>query len=214
MIVSNRHPIIAQEGWLFIGVCIGLLIISLYIAIIVSPILLFLTIFLVYVYRDPQRKIPSAPLGLVSPIDGRIVSLDEVTNRFTGEESYRIGIMTNKLGVFALRSPIEGKMHKQFFDKSSGKSHYINWVQTDEGDNVIWEVNVKARTGSHCYVQPGERIGHGQRCGFLAFNSYVNLYVPLNSSLSFKLQESVLAGEDILASLVHNQGASIVVKTA
>jgi len=213
MIVSNKHSSVAKEGWLYIGVCASLGLVGVFLQNFISILFLILSLFLLYIYRDPLREIPSAPLGMVSPVDGKVVSIDQVKNKYTGELSYKIGIQGKKLGVFAIRSPIEGKLLKQLHETVDGKSRYINWVQTDEGDNILWDTELKRRSNAHCYVQPGERIGHGQRCGFIAFNSYVNLYIPVNSSLNVKIHETVLAGETILAHLVHNQGASIVAES-
>lgn len=210
MIVSNKHASIAKEGWLSIAVSFMLFLVSVFLQSFLSILFLILSLSLIYIYRDPAREIPSIPLGIVSPIDGKVVSVGKVDNKYTNELSYKIGIQGNKLGVFAIRSPIEGKLLKQLYETDRGKTRYINWVQTDEGDNILWDTQLKGRTNAHCYVQPGERIGHGQRCGFMLLNSYVNLYIPVNSSLNAKIHESVLAGESILAYLVHNQGASIV----
>lgn len=209
MIVSNKHPIIAKEGWLNIGVCSALILLSLLLHSALSLFFLFLLIFLFYLYRDPARKIPSIPLGMVSPVDGLIVSIEKVNNQYTGEPSQKITIKKNKLGVFAIRSPIEGKLFKQLHENLERTSRYTNWVKTDEGDNILWDAEVTGRTGVHCYVQPGERIGHGQRCGFLVLKSHVHLYIPINSSIDVKVGEQVFAGETIVAHLVHNQGASI-----
>ncbi|HFE37117.1 MAG TPA: hypothetical protein ENK06_01695 [Gammaproteobacteria bacterium] len=210
MIVSNKHPAIAKEGWLVIGIVAGLLFVSIFLSSALFALFGSFLVFLLYVYRDPARKIPSAPLGIVSPADGRIVSIARVENKYTNAPSYRIAIKKNKMGVFAIRCPIEGKLHKQLQEKASGVYRYIDWVQTDEGDNILWDSEVRSPTIAHCYVQSGERIGHGQRCGFLLFNSHVNLCIPINSSLNVKVHDTVRAGESIIAHLFHNQGASIV----
>ena len=210
MIVSNKHPAIAKEGWLYIGVLSALSIAGLYLQTIpLFVVLSCLTVLLIYIYRDPSRQIPSSPLGVVSPVDGQILSIEEVENKQLNELFQLVVIKNNRLGVFAIRSPIEGKLFKQFAIQKSRDYRYINWVQTDEGDNILWEVGVRTSTNAHCYVQPGERIGHGQRCGFLALNSHVNVYIPLNSSIDVKIGDQVLAGESIIAHLVHNNGASI-----
>ena len=213
MIVSNKHPAIAKEGWLYIGVLLALSAAGLYLQTMTLFVVLFcLTLLLFYIFRDPIRIIPSIPLGIVSPIDGKILSIEEVENKDLNESFQRLVIQNNKLGVFAIRSPIEGKLFKQFAIKKSRDFRYINWVQTDEGDNILWEVGVRTSSNAHCYVQPGERIGQGQRCGFLALNSHVNVYIPLKASIAVKVSDNVLAGESIIAQLVHNNGASITAK--
>ncbi|MDH5370470.1 MAG: phosphatidylserine decarboxylase family protein, partial [Gammaproteobacteria bacterium] len=72
----SRHPIIAKEGWGLI------LFVSLIIAAIhhfagdYAAVLWLLPLLLLWFYRDPSRKLPSQPLGLVSPVNG-IVELAE-----------------------------------------------------------------------------------------------------------------------------------------
>jgi len=210
MIVSNKHSVVAKEGRLAIVFCLVLLFASFFVYSLLSLAILIVLFFLLYLYRDPARHIPSAPLGIVSPVDGEVISIDQVYNSHTKDAMFKIGIRKNKMGVFAIRSPIEGKLIKQLHEKLPGVSRYTNWVQTDEGDNILWDAEVKGHTSAHCYVQPGERIGHGQRCGFLVSRSEVNLYVPEHSSVKAKIHDRVLAGEGIVAKLIHNQGASIV----
>lgn len=213
MIVSNKHSIIAKEGWLNIGICSAFVCLGFFLHSALAIGFVLLLCFLVYLYRDPARIIPSVPLGIVSPVDGEILSIDKIDNPHTGDPSYKLVIKKNRLGVFAIRSPIEGKLLKQLHEAVGRASRYTNWVQTDEGDNVLWDAEVKSRAGVHCYVQPGERIGHGQRCGFLVSTAKVNLYLPSNSSLDVNVSDRVCAGETIVAHLVHNQGASIIART-
>ncbi len=210
MIVSNKHSVVAKEGQLAIVVSLVLLVASFFVYFLLPVVFLIVLFSLLYLYRDPARHIPSAPLGIVSPVDGEIISIDQVYNSHTTESMFKIEIRKNKMGVFAIRSPIEGKLVKQLHEKLPSVSRYTNWVQTDEGDNILWDAEVKGYTNAHCYVQPGERIGHGQRCGFLISQSEVNLYVPVHSSVKAKIHDRVLAGESIIAKLIHNQGASIV----
>lgn len=210
MIVSNKHSVVAKEGRLVIIVGLVLLVASFFVYPLLSLVFFSFLFLLFYLYRDPARDIPSAPLGIVSPVDGEVISIDQVYNSHTKESMLKIGIRKNKTGVFAIRSPIEGKLVKQLHEKLTNMSRYTNWVQTDEGDNLLWDAEVKGYTNAHCYVQPGERIGHGQRCGFLVSQTKVNLYVPVHSSVKAKIHDRVLAGESIIAKLVHNQGASIV----
>lgn len=213
MIVSNKHPIIAKEGWLNLGICSVLLGVSFFLHSALAIFFILLLCFLVYLYRDPARIIPSIPLGMVSPVDGVILSIDKIKNPYTDEPSVKLTIQKNRLGVFAIRSPIEGKLLKQLHESIGRASRYINWVQTDEGDNILWDAEVRGRTGVHCHVQPGERIGHGQRCGFLLSTASVNLYLPSHSSLNVNISDRVYAGETIVAHIVHNQGASIIARS-
>ena len=78
------------------------------------------------------------------------------------------------------------------------------WIQTDEGDDVV-VVQVAGLVARRilCYVQPGERIGQGERFGFIRFGSRVDIYLPVGSKTNVALGDRVKAGRDLIAYLVH-----------
>jgi len=211
MIVSNRHSVVAREGRVFVA--FGLLIVLallLTFHIFSAVAFLLVTLILLFLYRDPVRFIPPSPLGVVSPVDGEVISISKEQNTFTGREALRIGIQVSRLGVYSIRSPIEGKLIKQWRENQHADSHYFNWVQTDEGDNILWAISAKTKNRASCYVQPGERIGQGQRCGFILFFTAAELYVPANSQINVSEGQKIKAGESILAHIVHRHGASLI----
>ena len=77
--MSSRypHPAIAREGWTFIGSAFGL-------ALLVHGALgwvwalpfWLLLLFLIQFFRDPERPIPSQADAVLSPADGRIISIE------------------------------------------------------------------------------------------------------------------------------------------
>ena len=81
---------------------------------------------------------------------------------------------------------------------------YAQWIQSDEKDDVLLIIETSRRSSRpKCYVQSGERIGQGQRCGFIRFGSQVDVLVPVSSRVSVSVGDDVLAGSDIIATLVH-----------
>ena len=67
------HPILAKEGWPFIGIAVFL---ALFIHFLGGfgwawPFYI-IAIFVVQFFRDPARDIPSAPNAVLSPADGRV----------------------------------------------------------------------------------------------------------------------------------------------
>ena len=211
MQVSNRHPAIAQEGWLYIAASLLITTLLLFTSFwFLSIIPIALTTLLLFVYRDPERQIPSVPLAIVSPVDGVVQAVAEKFCKLNSENMLWISIKLNTLGVYSGRSPIEGKIKKQVYNKDAGQLQFANWVQTDEGDDILWDVEPKGMGRPRCYVQAGERIGQGQRCGFLPFSAMINLYIPVNSTISIKKGERLFAGQSIVAMLVHQTGATIV----
>ena len=54
-----------------------------------------------------------------------------------------------------------------------------------------------------CYVRFGDRIGQGKRCGFVHMGGRVDIYLPVNSVPSVASGDTVRAGTDAIARLIH-----------
>jgi phosphatidylserine decarboxylase len=77
-------------------------------------------------------------------------------------------------------------------------------LQTDEGDDLVMVMHRGAlRNLPQCYVQVGERVGQGQRCGYVSMGGRVEVYLPCNSRPLAKPGSQVRAGADVIATLVH-----------
>ncbi|MFQ5436886.1 MAG: phosphatidylserine decarboxylase [Anaerolineae bacterium] len=217
--MSAAYPYIARMGWPFILT-----------AFLVAVVLHFtigepwslpfclLAVVLLYLFRDPERKIPPAPLAVVSPVDGKVADVELGRDPYLEREALRIGLRMNPFGVYTTRSPVEGQIMEIWAlpvgGAPSGDNFVVGdtgrnpgpaiWVQTDERDDVVLMLPVVRRPlRPHCYVHIGERIGQGQRCGMVVYGGDVNVYVPANSRIEVQPGSRVEAGSDILATLIH-----------
>jgi len=212
---SNQYPLIAREGWPVLAILIVLiilakLILGFSVAIIPS---LFLVAFM-FLLRDPVRSVPALPLAIVSPIHGIVTDISDVEDARLSRSAKRIRVKMSFNDIYSLRSPIEGKVIEQWSlrpGKSSQRYQFDYWIQTDEGDDVVMTVSFR-RYVKNCriYLQSGERIGHGQRCGFLYFGGIVDIYVPTNSRIDIQSGNEVDAGSSILAHFVHTRAVSTI----
>lgn len=201
-----RYPFIAREGWLYLGVTIGLAVISYFVSWLLAVPALLAMLWLVIVFRDPPRTIPSNPLAIVSPIDGKVLRIDQSYDAYTKRRALRIVIKMRWFDVYSLRSPTEGKIVKAWHpDTRKGNiPSAIFWIQTDEKDDVVTSI-----LGGFwlwkpaCETQSGERVGQGQRCGFMRFGNKVELMLPKSARTRVKTGDKVVSGESILASLTH-----------
>lgn len=214
--VTSRHPLLAPEGWWHIAI-------SLIVASAVhyyfgwpwaTP-LWVVVLFVLQFFRDPPRIIPAEPLGLVCPADGRVIKVDEVEDPYLKRPARRVSIFMNVFNVHSNRAPIEGKVKERwyhqgkYFNASLDKASEQNernalWIQTDEGDDIV-VVQVAGLIARRilCYKQPGERIGQGERYGFIRFGSRVDVYFSRDSRVKVSLGDKVKGGSDLLAILVH-----------
>lgn len=163
-----------------------------------------------YLYRDPNRVIPAAPLGVVSPVDGRVISIETQQDPFLKRESLVISLQMNWSGVFVLRAVTEGKILQHWLHESTeseeipGRLQHAIWIQTDEHDDVVIAIHAAGQFRKmHCYAATGERVGQGKRCGIIPFGTRIDVLLPTRARTQLKADDRVLAGRDLIAEFVH-----------
>ena len=207
-------PLIARAGWIFIALSVlSAWAVHHYVGGIVAVPFWLLAVLLVFLFRDPEREVTSQPLAIVSPVDGRIVAIEKSRDTFLDRDATKIPIKMSLLGTYRVRSPIEGKIMERWFSSapegqeevSGGKPDSVSaWIQTDEADDIVLSMSHLSFINTpHCGIQSGERIGHGQRCGFIRFGSQVEVFLPLSSRVLVCEGSKVHSGSDILALLIH-----------
>lgn len=177
-----------------------------------------------FCFRKHDRVIPASPLGIVSPGDGKIISVDEVVDPFLQRPAKRITLQLNPWGEYTLRSPTEGKLVNHWRLRRKGvasvgatravadesvlreRARQLDglWIQTDEADDVVLELPVRPWPKPRCYGNVGERVGQGHRCGFLPFGGRLAVYVPANAKILVEIGQTVCSGSDLIATLVHD----------
>ena len=218
---SNSYPLVAKEGWTLLFVLAGLFVLAFYFvnSTIAFILAMFFCLFL-FLLRDPQRIIPALPLAIVCPIEGKVLQIDEtddpwISRQGITRQAIRVRLKMSSFDIYSLRSPVEGKVMEQWSEKckeENGQHKFAFWIRTDEGDDVVTVFRLRpfAAVCFRIYIQSGERLGQGQRCGFLYFGGTVDVFIPANSKLEVEPGQSIISGEDILASLVHGDSASMV----
>lgn len=202
----SRNPFVAREGWPIIGT-LAVVAGAVWQAggLIWSAPIWVMALVVLFLFRDPDREIPSAPLAVVSPADGEVVAVEQTRGRYLDRECVRISIRMSPYGVYSTRSPVEGKILEipQTNGSNPGMPSGV-WIQTAEKDDVVVVMNRgRLHTAPHCYVRIGERVGQGQRCGFVHLGSLVDIYVPANTRIKVKPGDRVQAGSAIVGTLVH-----------
>ena len=215
---SNRYPLIAREAWPILFVLLGLTVLAQFI---VGPsaFLFSLTIFLiaVYLFRDPYRVIPSQPLAIVSPVHGMVTLVEEAEEVRLHTKTKRIQITMGSKDVYSLRSPIEGKVMQQWCsapDENESRRHFDFHIKTDEGDDVVTAIRLRdVIRRFHVYLHSGERVGQGQRCGYLYFGGIIDIFIPIESKVQVEVGQYVQSGSSVLAQIIHSEAASVIQDT-
>jgi phosphatidylserine decarboxylase len=163
-----------------------------------------LVLLVLVLFRDPERNIPSRPLAVVSPADGKVISISTGHDPYLLRQSIRVTVQMHPYSVFTTRSPIEAKvLEPPNYPDDVSKPHGV-WLQTDEGDDIVMVMSRgRLKTEPRCYIRFGERIGQGKRCGFVYMGGRVDIYLPENVRVVVAEGDEVHGGTDPLAILVH-----------
>lgn len=160
--------------------------------------------------RDPVRAVPSQPLGIVSPVDGRVVSVGAGHDPFLERDALLVRVRQGALAPAILCSPTEGQVERMWsgpglVERQAGGRLAVH-IRTDEGDDVVFVVG-RTATGLpgplRWSVQPGERVGQGQRRGLAGWGRWVHVYLPAGSAPAVESGARVDAGADLVCQLVH-----------
>jgi phosphatidylserine decarboxylase len=199
---------IAPEGRLIVGLLVlGMVALHLVVGMYVWP-LWGIILALAYLYREPHRTIPSAPLGLVSPVDGVVIAVENKFDTFLKREALIISIQMCWSGAYVLRAITEGKIMQHWLHETDsatqGHLQHAIWIQTDEQDDVVIAIHAGGRfRRMHCYAAVGERVGQGKRCGFIPFGTRIDVVLPVKARTALKPGDKVLAGSDLIGQFVH-----------
>ncbi|MDX1500599.1 MAG: hypothetical protein R3176_11905 [Woeseiaceae bacterium] len=206
---GRRNPFVAREGipFLLLVAAAGLYaLVYWHFVFAIAAAALFVALYLVF--RDPRRRVPAEPLGVVSPVDGRVVGVDLTDKGVLQGEAHIVKIRIDALGTYTARAPVEGKiMDLRSVGEDRVAEYRTNamWIQTDEGDDVVLQFSgYRFRLAPRSFIGFGERVGQGQRCAYLRLTRYAEVHLPVAAKVSVAPGDVVVAGTGLLARLPYH----------
>ena len=208
------HPIIAQEGWPFIAIALVVTVgIHAWAGFGWAAFPWLIVIFMVQFFRDPPRRIPGEAGAVLSPADGRIVSVEKARDPYLERDALKISVFMNVFNAHSNRSPVDGVVEKtwyfpgKFFNADLAKASTENeraviYLRTPDGQDVTC-VQVAGLIARRilCYAKEGRPLARGERFGFIRFGSRVDVYLPLAATPRVTVGDKVYATETVLAAL-------------
>ena len=175
---------------------------------------LVITLFVVYFFRDPDRIVPNARGTVVSPADGKVITVETLAETLFYEGGCKkISIFMSVFNVHVNRIPHEGTVKKiayhpgKFIAANRNKASSDNernaiFLET-EGGSQITVVQIAGLIARRiiCTVGSSQAVRRGQRLGMICFGSRVDLYVPPETEIGVAVGEHVKAGFTILGVL-------------
>ena len=206
------HPLIAREGWLFVGIAVAAaLVVGLLAGWWWSIPLWLAAVFIVQFFRDPPRQVPDAPGAVLSAADGRVVEVSRGQDPYVKRDALKVSVFMNVFNAHSNRSPVDGVVKERWYfpgafvnaalDKASLQNERnALWLRTPEGHDVTC-VQVAGLIARRilCYVGAGAELERGERFGFIRFGSRVDHYLPLDAEVKAAIGDKVYAAESVLA---------------
>ncbi len=205
---------LAREGYPFI-VVFGLATIAIAFLIELPLALppLILTIFMIYFFRDPDRKVPEGKGRFISPADGKVILIKEVyETEYLDADMKEISIFMSPFDVHVNRSPCDGRVKiikrtkgrflAAFKDDASIENENIAMVlETEYGDILVRQVAGFVARRAVCRKDIGDILRRGERYGIIKFSSRLDVYLPKGVDIKVKLNDNVKAGETVIGEI-------------
>lgn len=213
--MRNQNQPIAVEGYPFIALfAFVTLVFALLGWTFLTLLLLALTLFTVYFFRNPDRLIPEAMDAVVAPADGKIVFAGEVENApMLDGPAQKVSIFMSVFNVHVNRVPFAGKVTDSFYkkgaffnaelDKASSENEQSGLlIETTDGRRISF-VQIAGLIARRivCYPQVGDQLEKGARYGLIRFGSRVDIYLPTDATVQVRLGERTVAGETVIGTL-------------
>lgn len=176
--------------------------------------LLLIFILILQFFRNPKRNIQLNDAQVMSPVDGKVVVIEEVhESEFFNDKRLQVSVFMSPINVHVTRYPIGGKI---IFSKYHPGDYLVAWhpksSEKNERTTVVVEnfkfgkVLYRQIAGALArrivnYAEEGHNVVQGSDAGFIKFGSRVDLFLPLDTKLNIKLNQKVRGGETIIGEL-------------
>ena len=169
-----------------------------------------LAFFFLWFFRDPERAIPSESGAVVSPGDGKVTEVAQLT--VAGEKCLRFSIFLSVFNVHVNRSPITGIVRDVRYQRgkylnamnvASAELNEQNIVTVEgDGQTVVFK-QIAGLLARRIVFHPkvGDRLERGQRVGLIKFGSRVDVVLDASARVNVKVGDRVKGGASVLAYL-------------
>ena len=176
-----------------------------------SLLIVFLIIVLQF-FRNPSRNTVLNPDHLLSPVDGKVVIIEEVFEKeYFKDQRLQVSIFMSPINVHVTRYPMSGKVN---FSKYHPGKYLVAWhpksselnerttivVENEQFGEVLYRqiAGAVARRIVN-YAKVGDKAVQGEDAGFIKFGSRVDLFLPVGTPVDVVLDQVVRGGETIIA---------------
>lgn len=201
---------IASEGIPYIIVLAALSLILYFLFLPLAIIAFAVLLFVLFFFRDPNRQISSGKNNIVSPADGKVMSVATIyESTFLNSEAVKVSVFLSLLNVHINRSPIKGSVVGTAYRPGkylpAFKSHASELNEKNsiciEGSGVRLVVNQITGFLARrivCRAKPGSTLEQGERFGLIKFGSCTEIILPKTVDIKVKPGDTVTGGQTVI----------------
>ena len=212
--LDKIFPKIHPEGYKFLVIVIALTIFLYFFSSFLGLLGLFLSVWVYYFFRDPERISINDDNYLVSPADGLVLQVYETLGPkelgLENKKFNKVSIFMNVFDCHVNRTPCDGKVSEIVYkpgkfinaslDKASedNERNYYKITNTQGEDVIVVQIAGLIARRIVCEISKDQNLKQGDRIGIIRFGSradiYFENYIPL-----VKVNQKTIAGETLLA---------------
>jgi phosphatidylserine decarboxylase len=178
-------------------------------------IIIALVVFLILIlqfFRNPKRHFTMDPKHVLSPVDGKVVVIEEVFEKeFYNEKRLQISVFMSPLNVHVTRYPVGGDV---IYSKYHPGKFLVAWHPKSSEENerttvvvdhpIFGKVMHRQIAGALAkrivnYAEEGTTVEQASDSGFIKFGSRVDVFLPLDADVKVQLNDKVKGGISVLA---------------
>ena len=212
--LDKIFPKIHPEGYKFLVIVIALTIFLYFFSSFLGLLGLFLSVWVYYFFRDPERISINDDNYLVSPADGMVLQVYETLGPkelgLENKKFSKVSIFMNVFDCHVNRTPCDGKVSEIVYkpgkflnaslDKASedNERNYYKIINNQGEDVIVVQIAGLMARRIVCEISEDQNLKQGDRIGIIRFGSradiYFENYIPL-----VKVNQKTIAGETLLA---------------
>ncbi|WP_347372971.1 phosphatidylserine decarboxylase family protein [Aequorivita sp. Q41] len=178
--------------------------------IIISLIVLLLLI--LQFFRNPKRNFLAQPENVLSPVDGKVVVIEEVFEKeYFKDKRLQVSVFMSPINVHVTRYPVGGKV---VYSKYHPGKYLVAWHPKSSEENerttvvvrneAFGEVLYRQIAGALAkrivnYAKLNTEVSQASDSGFIKFGSRVDVFLPLGTKVNVQLNQKVKGGISIIA---------------
>jgi phosphatidylserine decarboxylase len=165
-----------------------------------------LAVWVMWFFRDPERRWIRGDDLIVAPADGKVVSVDEIhESACLGAMAVRISIFMNVFDCHVNRYPVSGTIEYRFYNPGKFLNAAGEKASLDNEQSSVGVVNSRGRVLIRQIAgliarrivtdhPVGTTVTQGERLGMIRFGSRVDTFLPRGVTVLVKVGDTTRVG--------------------